>query len=54
MNDNFIKPDGTAWEYEASRFESARHLQLLRQAGFAAPDSLQLFEHELDTPTAAK
>jgi len=54
VNGDFIKPDGTNWEYEPGRFEIARHLELLRQAGFAAPASLHHFEPEIDAPTAAQ
>ncbi|NOG72756.1 trans-aconitate 2-methyltransferase [Roseicella sp. DB1501] len=54
VNGDFIKPDGTAWEYEAGRFEVAGHLDLLRQAGFTDPRSLQHFEIEIDNPTAAQ
>lgn len=54
VNGDFIKPDGTTWEYELGRFEIARHLQLLREAGFAAPASLHHFEQEIDNPTAAQ
>lgn len=53
-NGDFIKPDGTDWAYEAGRFEIGRHLELLRQAGFANPVSLQHFEPELEQPTAAQ
>jgi hypothetical protein len=54
VNGDFIKPDGTAWEYEAGRFEIARHLELLHQAGFASPISLHHFEPEIDKPTPAQ
>jgi len=54
VNGDFIKPDGTAWDYEPGRFAVARHLELLRQAGFASPTCLQLFEVEIDKPTAAQ
>jgi SAM-dependent methyltransferase len=54
VNGDFIKPDGTAWDYEAGRFEIARHLELLRQAGFVSPVSLHHFEPEIDKPTAAQ
>lgn len=54
VNGDFIKPDGTAWEYEAGRFAIARHLELLRQAGFISPVSLHHFEPEIDNPTAAQ
>jgi SAM-dependent methyltransferase len=54
VNGDFIKPVGTAWDYEAGRFEIARHLELLRQAGFESPVSLHHFEPEIDKPTAAQ
>lgn len=54
VNGDFIKPNGTAWSYEPGRFETERHLQLLRQAGFRSPVSLAHFEHNIDTPTAAQ
>lgn len=54
VNGDFIKPDGTAWDYEPGRFEVVRHLQLLREAGFANPASLYHFEPEIDQPTAAQ
>jgi SAM-dependent methyltransferase len=54
LNGDFIKPDGTSWAYEAGRFEIDRHMELLRQAGFQAPASLALFEHNIDSPTAAQ
>ncbi len=54
LNGDFIKPDDTDWTYEPGRFEVNRHLELLRQAGFASPTSLALFEHNIDSPTAAQ
>ena len=54
INGDFIKPDGTSWMYEPGRFEVDRHLDLLRLAGFQNPKSLALFEHNLDSPTAAQ
>jgi SAM-dependent methyltransferase len=54
VNGDFIKPDGTAWNFETGRFEVARHLELLRQAGFANPTSLHHFEPEIDNPTPAQ
>jgi SAM-dependent methyltransferase len=54
VNGDFIKPDGTAWEYEAGRFAIARHLELLRRAGFTNSVSLHHFELEIDEPTAAQ
>ena len=54
VNGDFIKPDGTAWDYEPGRFDIARHLALLRAAGFANPLSLEHFEREIEQPTAAQ
>lgn len=54
LNGDFIKPDGTSWTYEPGRFEVARHLELLRLAGFKQPECLALFEHNLDHPTSAQ
>ena len=51
---DFIKPDGTSWVYEPGRFETARHLELLRQAGFADPRLLATYELNTETPTAAQ
>lgn len=54
VNGDFIKPDGTTWTFEPGRFEIDRHLELLRQAGFADPTSLAIFERNIDNPTAAQ
>jgi SAM-dependent methyltransferase len=54
VNGDFIKPDGTGWDYEPGRFDIARHLELLRAAGFANPLSLKHFEREIEQPTAAQ
>ena len=54
VNGDFIKPDGTAWDYEPGRFEIARHLDLLRQAGFSDPRNLAHFEPNIENPTAAQ
>jgi SAM-dependent methyltransferase len=54
VNGDFIKPVGTDWTYEPGRFEITRHLELLRQAGFAAPASLATFEDNIHTPTPAQ
>lgn len=53
VNGDFIKPDGTALEFEGGRFEIDIHLDLLQQAGFADPQCLKLFEHEIKAPTAS-
>lgn len=50
VNGDFIKPDGTDWEYEAGRFEIARHLELLREAGFSNPGSLAHLEPNIEDP----
>jgi SAM-dependent methyltransferase len=54
VNGDFIKPDGTDWDYEPGRFEVTRHLELLRQSGFADPVSLAHFEPEIENPTPAQ
>jgi SAM-dependent methyltransferase len=54
LNGDFIKPDGTAHTYEPGRFEIARHLAFLRDAGFAAPRLLETYELNTEAPTAAQ
>jgi SAM-dependent methyltransferase len=54
VNGDFIKPDDTDWDYEPGRFPISRHLELLKQAGFANPVSLHHFEPETAQPTAAQ
>jgi SAM-dependent methyltransferase len=53
-NGDFIKPDGTSWEFEPGRFEIGRHLELLRAAGFADPRSLVHLEANTENPTPAQ
>jgi cyclopropane fatty-acyl-phospholipid synthase-like methyltransferase len=53
-NGDFIKPDGTDWEYEPGRFAIERHLELLREAGFQDPKSLIHLERNIDEPTAGQ
>ena len=50
VNGDFIKPDGTDWEYEPGRFAIDRHLELLRQAGFSDPKSLAHLEPNIEDP----
>ncbi len=54
VNGDFIKPRGTSWTYEPGRFEIERHMELMRQAGFANPKSLAHFEPNIDNPTPAE
>ena len=54
VNGDFIKPDGTTFDYEPGRFEVGRHLELLRSVGFSDPKSLAQFEQNLKDPTAAQ
>ena len=54
LNGDFIKPDGTTWTYEPGRFETARHLEFLRQAGFANPMVLASYEPNTEAPTSAQ
>ena len=50
INGDFIKPDGTDWEFEPGRFAIGRHIELLRQAGFSDPKSLAHFEPNIEDP----
>ena len=54
VNGDFIKPEGTTWTYEPGRFEIERHLDLLREAGFADPKSVGIFEPNIENPTSAQ
>lgn len=54
VNGDFIKPDGTSWDYEPGRFEIDIHLDFLRKAGFSDPKSIAHLEPNIDTPTAAE
>ena len=54
VNGDFIKPDGTTWEYEPGRFEIGRHFELLRRAGFSNPASLAHFEPNIVDPTGSQ
>ena len=54
VNGDFIKPAGTAWEYEEGRFEIDIHLDMLRQAGFADPRVIEQFEINTVNPTTAQ
>ncbi len=54
VNGDFTKPDGTDWDYEPGRFEIARHVELLRQAGFSDPRSVAHLEPNIASPTAGE
>jgi len=54
LNGDFIKPEGTAHEFEPGRFGIERHLELLRKAGFRDPECLVLLEEEKKSPTPAQ
>jgi SAM-dependent methyltransferase len=54
LNGDFIKPEGTSFEFEPGRFEAAIHLELLRNAGFRDPLNLGAFDANVDSPTAAQ
>lgn len=54
VNGDFIKPVGAVQEFEGGRFSVDKHLELLRQAGFAHASCLSVFEEELRNPTAAQ
>jgi len=55
LNADFIKPDGTKRVFEPGRFEISRHLQMMRQVGFGAPDCITpVLEEESETPDASQ
>ena len=54
LNGDFIKPDEAIFEYEPGRFEIARHIELMRTAGFEQAECLMVFEEEIASPTAAQ
>jgi SAM-dependent methyltransferase len=54
LNGDFIKPDGTIHEFEAGRFQIGRHLEMLRNVGFADVECLVLLEQEIESPTTAQ
>lgn len=54
LNGDFIKPDNAIHEYEPGRFEIAKHVSLLRSAGFDAAECLVVLEEEIEAPTAGQ
>lgn len=54
INGDFIKPDGTTYEYEPGRFEIRRHLELLQLAGFNNSQCLGHLEPNVKNPTASE
>ena len=54
LNGDFIKPDGTTFEYEPGRFPISRHLDLLKDAGFSDPQCLAHLEPNIENPTSAQ
>ena len=54
LNGDFVRPEGTVYEFEPGRFCVDRHLELLRSAGFAECACLEMFELEIENPTAAQ
>jgi SAM-dependent methyltransferase len=54
LNGDFIKPDGTSFDYEAGRLAAQRHLEMLSNLGFRNVECLGIFEPELEAPTAAQ
>jgi cyclopropane fatty-acyl-phospholipid synthase-like methyltransferase len=53
LNGDFVKPEGTAHDYEPGRFPVWRHLELLAAAGFSGCRCLGSWENELIAPTTA-
>ena len=54
LNGDFIRPDGTRFEYEPGRFSVERHIEILSSLGFQSVECLGIFELELEDPTAAQ
>jgi len=54
LNGDFIKPEGTRFEYEPGRFSVERHIEILSTLGFHNVECLGIFEFELEAPTAAQ
>jgi SAM-dependent methyltransferase len=54
LNGDFIKPDEARHDYEPGRFGISRHLEMLASAGFEKPESLRVFEQEIESPTPAQ
>ncbi len=54
VNGDFIKPDGTTFEYEPGRFPISRHLDLLKDAGFSDPQCLAHLEPNIENPTSTE
>ena len=54
VNGDFIKPDGTPFEYEPGRFPISRHLNLLKDVGFSDPLCLAYLEPNIENPTSAE
>src|SRR5215471_2437113 len=48
LNGDFIKPEGTSFDYEAGRFPAQRHLEMLSNLGFRNVECLGIFETELE------
>ena len=44
VNGDFIKPDGTTFDYQPGRFAIERHFEVLRDAGFSNPQCLAHLE----------
>lgn len=53
INGDFIKPDGTTFEYEPGRISIGRHRELLKTAGFQNPECLAHLEKNVENPTPA-
>ena len=54
LNGDFVKPDGTRLPFEPGRFLIGRHLALLLEAGFSERRCLDLWEEEIEAPTASQ
>ncbi len=54
VNGDFIKPEGTALEFEPGRFPVARHFEFLQAAGYSDIECLAELESNLEDPTTGQ
>ena len=53
INDDFIKPENSIFEYEKGRIKPSEHIELLNQCGFKKVECLKIFEVNEDNPTTS-
>jgi len=53
INGDFIKPEGTNFDYEIGRINPSEHIELLRKSGFNHCSCIGMFEEDVDRPTTS-